>query len=791
MLRVSGRSARTRPLPYGQAISLKRIRRHAATRWSWMVATVCTVALPLFPTPLRAGTPPIDLNRGLAAGLKQALTPEELKQVEQAEAKRNVQPDVRVMSRSEMKAYRGGQGGGGGTVGVGVGGGGTGGTPSTYRNKYLCGVFPWQRSLRDVNLCNGNLFKSFTDIQVAPARGAGLALQRTYNSCDDRIGPFGIGWTHAYDIRMEAAAADAGTTDYTNYSPRTDFFGGKSNYHRDADGLYSPPAYLYDEMSSEYDAFLVDGPTKPLTDQEIGMDGTVKHFFLNGSGGAAGTERACDTITDRYGNQTVLAYAQTITLADGSTKKVLTSVTDPSGRSLTFAWTNLGTQQQPAYRITSVTGPLYSVTYAYNNADYNLSSVTLDPGGLNRTTTFGYTTFSVQGQNGTATGLLSSITDPLNHSISYSYMLGPLGAVWVQTVTEPAATGNGATQVWTITATVGSGSVPLGVNATSNGGIGISLAVDPQLRKRWMSVGGVYMWLTDYDSFNNVSFSRTGGGIKYSDPYSYYQAAPAVEHYATYGPHGNILTDSVYSNPSLAHTTYTYYDGSQYFQKASVTDATGHTTTIGVGSKTDTNVGNRGSVLWVRDARYGTTGAQFSYTYNAYGQKTSEINLNNVETDYTYGDQWGNLTQVVQDPGTGTHLARTTTMVYDSGGRVTSSTDPMARTDYFTYNTLGQPLTASFPATANTAAETVYYVYDTNGRILSVQDNRSATPTYMNYLNGTDVVSSVVDPITGGVGYTYGTAGQRLTMSLPGGGTWTYDYTNHTGQSPTMCPKDG
>lgn len=72
-----------------------------------------------------------------------------------------------------------------------------------YRNAYFAGTLPWHRSLRDANLCNGNLFKSFTDMQVAPGRGAGLALQRTYNSQDERPGPFGVGWTHAYDLRME------------------------------------------------------------------------------------------------------------------------------------------------------------------------------------------------------------------------------------------------------------------------------------------------------------------------------------------------------------------------------------------------------------------------------------------------------------------------------------------------------------------------------------------------------------------------------------------------------------
>ncbi len=109
------------------------------------------------------------------------------------------------------------------------------------------------RILRNVNLCNGNLFKSFTDVQVSPGRGAGLALQRTYNSQDDRPGAFGVGWTHAYDIRMEEENPSTNeTSDSLNVADRTDFFGGKHKYHRDADGLYSPPAYLFDETQSSY-----------------------------------------------------------------------------------------------------------------------------------------------------------------------------------------------------------------------------------------------------------------------------------------------------------------------------------------------------------------------------------------------------------------------------------------------------------------------------------------------------------------------------------------------------------
>ncbi|HZP82836.1 MAG TPA: DUF6531 domain-containing protein [Chthonomonadaceae bacterium] len=144
------------------------------------------------------------------------LTPAQWKAVDAAQAReeaerRKHRPAVRVLSHKEMRSLRG---------------------RGPNRNRYLNGILPWQRSFRDVNLCTGNLFKSFTDIQVAPAKGAGLALQRTYNSDDDRVGPFGVGWTHAYDIRMEEAQG-ADDTDYDlaslnpdlNYCVRVDFFG--------------------------------------------------------------------------------------------------------------------------------------------------------------------------------------------------------------------------------------------------------------------------------------------------------------------------------------------------------------------------------------------------------------------------------------------------------------------------------------------------------------------------------------------------------------------------------------
>jgi len=283
------------------------------------------------------------------------------------------------------------------------------------------------------------------------------------------VGPFGVGWTHAYDIRMEEAQG-ADDTDYDlaslnpdlNYCVRVDFFGHPHKYHRDADGLYSPPPYLFDETESGYDVFLVNGPPKSLWDSEKSMDGTVKHFTL------IGNTRVCDSITDRYGNQTSLTY--TTVQIGGVNTGLLNTVTDPSGRQLIFTWTNLGTQQSPAYRITQVNGPQYNVSYGYD-ASFNLQSVTLDPGvgHLNRTTTFGYTTVSGE------SGLLSSITDPLGHVVSYGYTLsGVTNTVWVNAITEPAGedpvTHTARTQSWTlaVATTIIQGTFSIGLVSGTN-----------------------------------------------------------------------------------------------------------------------------------------------------------------------------------------------------------------------------------------------------------------------------------------------------------------------------------
>lgn len=741
--------------------------KHKIARYTAWVLVLCSLVT-FTPVDVFAMKPIEQQDPQCKPGLTQKLTRKQLRQIQANSMKEKPKADVRALTTTEMKGIRG---------------------SGQYRNAYFNGVMPWQRSFHDVNTSNGNLFKSFTDIQVAPARGAGLVLQRTYNSNDDRVGPFGVGWTHAYDTRME----DVGNNTVNN----TDFFGAKHPYTRDADGLYTPPFYSHSVMSSEYTNVLVDNVPTVSSDKLVGIDGTVKHYIADGD------DRVCDYIEDRHGNRTTLVYGLVANMPNSKTKNLLTSVTDPSGRTLTFTWTDLNPSTH-VWRITQVDGPSYSVTYQYyaydpNRPDrsYNLWKVTLDPSGLNRYTTYDYT--SCTGQNGTENGLLASVADDLGHTVTYGYTIpsSGTGCIWTTTINEPNGQGG---LIWNLSVSTSAASSYGIIDSTSvivctisgpysNQIINLPVISDDHLRQRdyfiapiWSRVNSIGDNVTcGYDQANNVTIKVTThfttdtvtNTISRKDDY-------------TYGPHGHLLLHTI-NNVSTIYDQYQYGNEDKYFQKTYARDMNGNISTFDYGTETDVNLGNRGNMLWARDANYSPTppnNRQYVYTYNQYGQKTSETNLNNVVTNYTYGDAYGNLTQVIQDPGTG-HLNRTTQMVYDASGRVVSKTDPNGRTSTVDYNALGQPTEAYFPATNNTPSETVTYAYGLNGRLDSVTDNRGTT--YIGYVTGCDRVASVDDPITRVISYTYTPMGSVATKTLPGGGIWHYNY----GTTGNFClPKD-
>ncbi len=717
-----------------------------------------------------------------------------------------------------------------------------------FRNAYLSGTMPWRRTFRDVNLCTGNLMKSFTDIQSAPGHGAGLVLQRTYNSNDDSEGGFGHGWSHAYDIRMEEASQVASAIPWTdsNGNPinqntavvRTDFFGGKHVYTRDADGLYSPPPYLHDWMQSSYDGVLANGPGAVNSDIDTGLDGTIKHYTLDVP---IGNIRMCDYIQDRNGNRTNLTY--------DTTTGLLSTVTDPAGRTLTFQWAQAGasaTPQQP-WRIMQVTGPSCDgtnpriVVYRYDS-NGNLSAVHLDAanvypsgvfdvtsylgspppvardGALDRATTYGYTNVT-DGNGNWEYNVLASITtptntdDPAGSTVSYDYQVNGT-AMWVQDIYEPAGEDPTTHQErapvqWTVTwGEDGSIIVYKPVDPNQEAVVAVEADSFGRATMVFGSVGGSATGLT-YDGQNNVTSKQqaflnvVGWYLNDSKTDCYYYGASgnALYHWVTGFSNASSSPGSFNLDTAWGVDRYTYHDEDYYFQKASYTDVAGNTTTYGYG---DINgaAGDRGNLLWVRDANHQDVNNTPAYTYQYYqqtdsnatglclcGQKESETNYNGVATQYNYGDQWGNLTQVVQDAGTG-NLNRTTTMQYTPAGQVINRVDPMGYESTVGYNSLGQPVTASFPVTPVAPGQSVGYAYQTGGRLGSVTQASTAGQSIsdvLTYEKGCDRVKTATETATGPMAYdrvssyTYTPMGQVATKTLPGVGTWTYTYADDIG----------
>jgi len=254
----------------------------------------------------------------------------------------------------------------------------------------------------------------------------------------------------------------------------------------------------------------------------------------------------------------------------------------------------------------------------------------------------------------------------------------------VTQVTEP---GSGGDHVWTITPSV----LPTGYQeqlpdsylvlktlAISNDGMGLTVVADAKLRKVLLCNGPSYgpinttydlrfnTYSQIYDSSYNVTEERSRARWRDED----------------------FITTALGDNDQDTHVTHTY-------------DSAGHVLTSQYTNNGPTNQHHHllrpGEVLpeahgdgrpgarhelrllhehrrqrgQPRAAQVGTrcplcqTGQQYEYTYNEYGQKASETNLNDVVTTYAYDTTYGFLTQVVQDPG---GLARTTTWRRTSPG---------------------------------------------------------------------------------------------------------------------------
>lgn len=666
---------------------------------------------------------------------------------------------------------------------------------------------------KPVNTAFGNFWHTFSDLSVA-GRGVPLSLTHTYSSTNAGTnGPLGYGWTESYAMSLWA---DPVTGNVTIREEN----GGLVAFTLSG-GVYSaPPRDI---------ATLVKNPDGSYT---FTRDARLRYAF-NASGQWTG-------VTDLNGYATTLAY-------NGSGQ--LATVTEPAGRALTFGWTGAN--------LTSVSDPLgRSVGFAYNDGQGNLTDVTDANGGVthftydashrlltmtdpigqvvtnvydsttgkvssqtetvvasdrskDRTTTFAYT-----GDNSSASGGTVTITDPKGNVVVEHYQNGERVSVTKGSGTPQAAT-------WSYTfdpATLGITSIsdPNGhvTRMTYDGSGNLLTTTDPLNRTTTNTYDALNDLLTSqdpkqvtttyvYDTAGNIQSASTplvGSSplqnetttYNYGDPGHPGDVTSVVDPdvktwLTTYDQYGNVASTT---DPVGDITTYQYnlagWRTSAVSPRGNVSGcgcAAQHTTAYDYTDLRTGHLNGFGDVGTVTDPLGHTTQA----TYDAVGDVISRKDGDGNTTQFTHDlareqialvrpDQ---TTQRTDYNGDGTvldqvdGLGHTTSYGYDALARVTSSTDPLQRTTNYTYDGAGNRLTL---VDAQSPRQTTSYTYDVANELTAISYSDGRTPNVTNITYDADSQRTGMTDGTGTSSWAWDSL-HRMTSSTNGAGqTVGYGY---------------
>lgn len=417
---------------------------------------------------------------------------------------------------------------------------------------------------------------------------------------------------------------------------------------------------------------------------------------------------------------------------------LLTSTTDPNGRTTTYGYTNgnltsvvlpLGekttmtydgsgrmiTRVDPRGNVTGADPAQYTTTFGYDNADH--LRTTTDP--LNHTTTSVYD----------AAGNLQSIQDANNHTTAYGYD----NANHLTSMTTPD-----------LTQTI--------------------YGYDPDGNLVSRKDGNNHTTRFAYDSANRVISTTLPGNQQWS--YSY-------------DANGNRVRTIDANN---ATTSYTY-DALNRLTRTGYSDGTPTVTYSYDDNGNPTNIQNTtANEVFRYDALNRLTAAgqggsySFFYTYDAAGNVTQRTYPGNAVTNYTY-DADERMKTVAGPPGT-------TTYAYDAAGNLATATLPATNgyVETRSYDRAGR-LTEVKTQKGTSVLADVTTTLDGVGNPLSVV-RTGATALTANYTyDSRDRLTEVcfqASPCTGGsspfIRWTYDPAGNRLTEARPTGTTnYTYD----------------
>lgn len=631
---------------------------------------------------------------------------------------------------------------------------GLGNPAAPYTPDYGCG--------EPVMCASGDQTEVETDLSMG-GRGGSFQLTRVYNSQDtfslNNPGMFGAGWTSSYtdhlsgvdsqgDVSVQAAN---GSTSYFSYDSSTD--------------TYTPvgantASLSFDFNAERYTYVLPNGETQVFNEYGYLVSDTT-----------------------RSGLETTLTYG-----GHGYGDFQLTTITAPSGRQIQFTYNADG------FVATATDSDGQVVYYGYDN-NQDLVSVTYGSPDATPRWQFGYDPWheltSLTDGNGNTDqisyqgGLVTSQTDAAGNTRTWAYDPDDATGESETLVTSPAgnvtqylfdASGNpisvtegyGTSAQTTTSYTYNAAEEPVAV--TDGNGNTSTYTYDAAGDQTSASNGLGETTTWTYDSYHDPLTMTLPSGLEWEYTYSDGRLATATENPAggslssetatyTYDSAGDLTS----VEDPMGHTTSYAYDGEG--DVTSETDSLGNTTSYAYDGdgRVVSEVAPEGNVSGADPLQYTT-----SYTYNQFGELTSETDPLGNQTSYTY-DGDGNLASVTDANG------NTTTYAYTPDEQVQSITDPAGDVTTYDYDQDGNVESSATPNGDDT-----WYFYTPLDQLAGTEQaflgNSTTSDTYDldgNLASYTDANGQTTD-------YTYDAADQLIETTEPGTSTpaTTYDYTS-------------
>ncbi len=680
----------------------------------------------------------------------------------------------------------------------------------------------------------GRVTSTVTDL-VVPSAGLAINIQRTYDSLNaNTSGDFGYGWNLGINVNL--TVDNKGNVTFTLGGQRRTFqLTPQIQGCSPLAGCLFPFFYPVFTPEPGLNGTLTDSsPGCPLdmmlADGECvggGYYNPPGYIYTdpNGTQYTMSASGALQSIQDRSGNGLTVT-PNGITSTTGlnvpfvrDSQGRITQITDPQENVYSYSYDSNGNLVSVTYPptannliCTGANAPNTSqYSYYTNPAHYYAGGTDANCNKLPTTTYYDSTT---DGGNSALDGRLASVTDALNNTTSYAYVLSttstingvsvPNTGVTIITYPTDPADGNGlpdtATMIYDSLGDLLQSTDPLG-NITTN-----TYDANQNLLSTTDPLGHTTSYT--YDSNGNKTSTTYPATATSTNTTSYTNYNQYSEPTSTTDELGNVRTfnyDVNYNPVSVTDSLGTLMSTQFNTNGTMAAGAIGYDITQNPGNASQFSYDANGNLICRVDA----LGRATSYSYNNLGQKVSMTepqqgagcvspgNTTPATTTYQY-DPFGNLIQT-SAPIDGAGDMRITYSQYDGNGNKTSDTDARGYKTSYQYDALNRLIETDYPGGTKVtktydfrgnvvdewdqANDQTHHVFDLAGRQTSVTQaygTSSATTTQYTYDNDGRKTSVTVGSGASNAAttyYTYDAAG-NLTGVSGAGGSFTYGYDN-------------